>query len=196
MIIEINYYNYLIDDYDKLKIEYPEVTYEYWKRTKEYKNDYDLCKILDSILNDINTTRTLNGQYFCKTTYPVYKILLSNYYYYFIKIQNQFIYNIYFNKLISRHILNIYHEKNNNIKIEQTKTTKPKKISPPDKYIRYKTIDMFTNKEIYLYINPKTNHEIKSEDPNLLNELNNKKKVKQSKQNSIPLEAMTFSFKK
>lgn len=196
MTIEVTYHNYKINNKDILKIEYPDINYNTWKRTKEYNNDYDLCKILDSFLKDIDCTREFNGCRLCMTTYPIYKMIMSKYYYYLIKINNQFIYNKYLDKLINLHNYNIIYEYTNPINIKN-KIEKKNKKQPPNKYYKYITHDLFTNEEIYLYINPKTNHEVRSTNPNLLEELNSpKKKIKQTKIDSIPLSAMTFSFKK
>ena len=196
MTITIKYYDYIVNNYNILKLEYPNVDYEFWKRTKEFKNDIDLCKILDDILKNIDCRKEFNGCRMCMTTYPMYKIIISKYYYYLIKINNQELYNKYLDKLINLHNINVIFEYCNPIK-KETKKIKTKSKLPPNKYYRYLTHDLFTNEEIYLYINPRTNHEVRSNNPNLLEELNSKKKkVKQTKIASIPLTAMTFSFKK
>lgn len=196
MTITIKYYDYIVNNYNILKLEYPNVDYEFWKRTKEFKNDIDLCKILDDILKNIDCRKEFNGCRMCMTTYPMYKIIISKYYYYLIKINNQELYNKYLDKLINLHNINVIFEYCNPIK-KETKEIKTKPKLPPNKYYRYLTHDLFTNEEIYLYINPRTNHEVRSNNPNLLEELNSKKKkVKQTKIASIPLTAMTFSFKK
>lgn len=196
MTITIKYYDYIINNYNILKLEYPNVDYEFWKRTKEFKNDIDLCKILDDILKNIDCRKEFNGCRMCMTTYPMYKIIISKYYYYLIKINNQELYNKYLDKLINLHNINVIFEYCNPIK-KETKEIKTKSKLPPNKYYRYLTHDLFTNEEIYLYINPRTNHEVRSNNPNLLEELNSKKKkVKQTKVANIPLTAMTFSFKK
>lgn len=196
MTITIKYYDYTINNYNILKLEYPNVDYEFWKRTKEFKNDIDLCKILDDILKNIDCRKEFNGCRMCMTTYPMYNIMVSKYYYYLIKINNQELYNKYLDKLINLHNINVIFEYCNPIK-KETKEIKTKSKLPPNKYYRYLTHDLFTNEEIYLYINPRTNHEVRSNNPNLLEELNSKKKkVKQTKVASIPLTAMTFSFKK
>lgn len=195
MTIEIKYYNYNINNNDNLIIEYPEVNYEYWKRTKDYNDDTDLSNILDIILKDLDCTRKLGDQHLTSTIYPKYKMTLTKYYYYLIKLNDQFLYNKYLDKLINLHNYNIIYEK--------CLSNKPKEIKSPikkkprsNKFRRYISHDLFTNEEVYFYINEKTGEEIRSSNPNLLDELNNKKKVKQTKQNSISLDAMTFSFKK
>ena len=198
MIINLKFYNYITNKDDKLIIEYPEINYETWKRTKDYNDDNDICNILNDILNNINCAKgELGGCRLCMTSYPMYKIFIQKYYYYLTKIKDQFIYNQYLDKLIYRHRYNIIFEYLNPIN-KESKTIKSKtakKVS--NKYKRYITKDIFTNEDIYLYINPKTNHEIRSTNPNLLDELNNiKKKIKKEKDNGVPLSAMTFNFKK
>ena len=47
MTITIKYYDYVINNYNILKLEYPNVDYEFWKRTKEFKND--ICGLLGGI---------------------------------------------------------------------------------------------------------------------------------------------------
>lgn len=195
MIIKIKFYNYNTHTNDDLLIEYPDVNYEYWKRTKEFKDDIELTNILDNILKDLDCTRKLGEQHLNSTIYPKYKFTLTSYYYYLIKLQDQFLYNKYLDKLINRHNYNIVYEKCLTNKPKEIKSS-PKKKTAPNKFYRYITHDMFTNEVIYLYINAKTGEEIRSSNPNLLDELNNKKKIKQTKQNSISLDAMTFSFKK
>ena len=76
-----------------IKIEYPNIEYNDWKRTKEFNTDNDICSILDKILTNLNCKRVYEGKRVIMTTYPVYQMFINEYYYYLIKIANQFIYN-------------------------------------------------------------------------------------------------------
>ena len=120
-------------------------------------------------------------------------------YFYVNKITNQFIYNEYIDKLIKRHIDNIVFEHDNPY-IVNTKPNKKKKKSPPNKFVKYTTKDMFTNKSKYVYCNYKTDEQIESDNPDLLDKLNSKinkrKQNNKRKQIGVPLSAMTFNFKK
>ena len=67
-----------------------------------------------------------------------------------------------------------------------------------NKFIKYTTKDIFTEKETYIYENLRTLEKINSNNPNLLEELNTpkKKKIKKKKEVGVPISSMTFSFKK
>ena len=75
---------------------------------------------------------------------------------------------------------------------------KIKKKLPENKFIKYTTKDIFTGKETYIYENLRTLEKINVDNPNLLEELNapKKKKVKKKKEVGVPINSMTFSFKK
>ena len=181
------------------KIEYPNIEYNDWKRTKEFNTDNDICSILDKILTNLNCKRVYEGKRVIMTTYPVYQMFINEYYYYLIKIANQFIYNQYFDKLINCHINNILFEVMNTFVQSPVKPyPKIKNKLPENKFIKYTTIDIFTGKETYIYENLRTLEKINSNNPNLLEELNapKKKKVKKKKEVGVPISSMTFSFKK
>lgn len=199
MIMKLNYVNPIADEINYLEIQYPIIDYGKFKRLHEYNNDSDLIKILDNILKDLDCTKEYNGIRFRTTSYPIYSMFLSDYYFYVNKIANQFIYNEYIDKLIKRHIDNIMFEHDNPY-IVNTKTNKKKKKSPPNKFVKYTTKDMFTNKSKYVYCNYKTDEQIESDNPDLLDKLNSKiskrKQNNKRKQIGVPLNAMTFNFKK
>ena len=46
-----------------IKIEYPNIEYNDWKRTKEFNTDNDICNILDKILTNLNCKRVYVGLY-------------------------------------------------------------------------------------------------------------------------------------
>lgn len=199
MILKLNYVNPITNEINCLEVAYPIIDYSKFKRLHEYNSDNDLIKILSNILKDLDCTKEYNGVRFRTTTYPIYSMFLSDYYFYVNKIVNQFIYNEYIDKLIKRHIDNIVFEHDNPY-IANTKTNKKKKKSPPNKFVKYTTKDMFTNKSKYVYCNYKTDEQIESDNPDLLDKLNSKvSKRKQNdkrKQIGVPLTAMTFNFKK
>lgn len=195
----LNYVNPITDEINYLEVQYPIIDYGKFKRLHEYNNDSDLIKILDNILKDLDCTKEYNGVRFRTTTYPIYSMFLSDYYFYVNKITNQFIYNEYIDKLIKRHIDNIVFEHDHPY-IVNTKTNKKKKKSPPNKFVKYTTKDMFTNKSKYVYCNYKTDEQVESDNPDLLDKLNSKnskhKQNNKRKQIGVPLSAMTFNFKK
>lgn len=195
----LNYVNPITDEINYLEVQYPIIDYGKFKRLYEYNSDNDLIKILDNILKDLDCTKEYNGVRFRTTNYPIYSMFLSDYYFYVNKITNQFIYNEYIDKLIKRHIDNIVFEYNNPY-IVNTKNNKKKKKSPPNKFVKYTTKDMFTNKSKYVYCNYKTDEQIESDNPDLLDKLNSKiskrKQNNKRKQIGVPLSAMTFNFKK
>ena len=198
-MVKLNYVNPITDEINYLEIQYPIIDYGKFKRLHEYNNDSDLIKILDNILKDLDCTKEYNGIRFRTTTYPIYSMFLYDYYFYVNKITNQFIYNEYIDKLIKRHINNIVFEHDNPY-IVNTKSNKKKKKSPPNKFVKYTTKDMFTNKSKYVYCNYKTDEQVESDNPDLLDKLNSKsnkrKQNNKRKQIGVPLNAMTFNFKK
>lgn len=182
-----------------IKIEYPNIEYNDWKRTKEFNTDNDICNILNNILNNLNCKRIYEGKRVIMTTYPVYQMFINEYYYYLIKINNQFVYNEYFDKLINCHIDNILFEiTDNTMQTIVKQYPKSKRKLPENKFVKYTTIDIFTGKETYIYENLRILEKINSDNPNLLEELNasKKKKVKKKKEIGVPISSMTFSFKK
>lgn len=195
----LNYVNPITNEINYLEVQYPIIDYGKFKRLHEYNNDSNLIKILDNILKDLDCTKEYNGVRFRTTTYPIYSMFLSDYYFYVNKIVNQFIYNEYIDKLIKRHIDNIVFEHDNSY-IVNTKSNKKKKKSPPNKFVKYTTKDMFTNKSKYVYCNYKTDEQVESDNPDLLDKLNSKiskrKQNNKRKQIGVPLSAMTFNFKK
>lgn len=198
-MVKLNYVNPITDEINYLEVQYPIIDYGKFKRLHEYNSDSDLIKILDNILNDLDCTKEYNGVRFRTTTYPIYSMFLSDYYFYVNKITNQLIYNEYIDKLIKRHIDNIVFEHDNPY-IVNTKSNKKKKKSPPNKFVKYTTKDMFTNKSKYVYCNYKTDEQVESDNPDLLDKLNSKiskrKQNNKRKQIGVPLSAMTFNFKK
>lgn len=201
MITELKFVNPITNDDDKIILKYPQIDYFTFKQIKNYNNDNDIIIILNNILKDLDCTIEYPCGRLHSINYPNYNYNLSRYYFYIIKLTNQFIYNKYINKLIELHINNIIYEFKNPIINKQKDKSKCKSKKIINKFIKAKTYDLFTNKEIYVYINNYTKEEIKSEDPNLLEKLNSKHKNNKNNRNNkhktgVPIEYMTFSFNK
>lgn len=199
MIVTLTFNNIITNNpRDKLEIKYPVVDYCYWKRIQNFSNDDDICNILEKLLNDLNCTNEYSCGRSCMTTFPIYNTYLSDYYFYLIKIDNQVLYNKYLDKLIQRHIYNILYE----YKYPYVTPAKVKKKKlPPNQFFKQVTHDLFTGEVIYVYFNPRTKEEITSSNPNMLEELNATKKKERKKTikvkgGSVPISAMTFTFKK
>lgn len=190
-------FNYL--ETINFQVNYPNVDYGFYKGIKEFYTDEDICYILDNLILDLDCTREISCGRVLMTNYPIYHNRLSNYNFYLLKIQNQFVYNKYLDKLIKRHLDNLIFEYLNPltkpvIDKHSTKSINKKKV--PNKFIKQITNDLYTGEEIYIYENYHTGEVIKSKNPNLLDELNNKpkKKNKKVKTVGVPLDLMTFSF--
>ena len=203
MIQKLMYVNPINNQQEELKLEYPSIDYIKFKSIYEYNNDFDLINILDKILKKLDCTIEYSCGRTCVTTFPIYNMTLSEYYFYLIRINNQFIYNNYIDKLIKRHIDNLIFEYEHPYipPTNKKKVTSKKKKLPPNQFFKQVTHNLFTNKETYIYINPRTKEEINSDNPNLLDELNAPKKRERKssikiKRGGVPISAMTFSFKK
>ncbi len=191
------YINPINNQQEVLEVNYPNVDYVYYMLTKNYNNDIDIIKILNSILKELDCTKEYDGGFRFMTTTIMYKMVLSDYCYYIVKLNNQFIYNEYIDKIIKRHIDNIVYEHKHPIikDVVEKKNTKTKKKIIPNKFFRSSEVDMFTGKVKYIYNNPKTGEEIISDKDNLLNELNKKKtKVKKVKDTKVNINNITFNF--
>ena len=181
-----------------LNIKYPDVNYSYWKSFIEYKDDLDIIIILENLLVYLDCTVIYSNSRVLYTNQMMYEKYVGDYYYYLLHFDNQLYYNTYFDLLCKRHQDNVEFEFNNPILekliIAKSKAVSKKKVS--NKFVRQVTTDLITGQEVYIYINGK-DEPITSNDPNLLDKLNNKeKKVKQPKRGAVPMSSMTFSFKK
>lgn len=184
---------------DVLHIERPKVDANYWYSSNNCRTDADVIAILEDILHRLDCTREYDCGRPMMTTFLIYKSAMNNYYYYLLKLNNQITYNKYLDVLIDRHVQNIlfeYAHPYTPIKVGKKKRNS-KKRTIPNKFVKQKTIDMFTGEEIYVYTNSKTGEEYQSSNPNLINELKQrKKKEKAPKRGAVPISAMTFDFKK
>lgn len=132
---------------------------------------------LNEYLNDLDCTRIYKSGRPMMIAYNSYKSTMAKFFKLLYKIPGYSIYNEYVDKLIQRHIDNILFEFNNPI-IKSKPTNSKKQKSKPNKWIKSITNDLFTGEERYIYENLKTGEIITSGNPNLLEQLNNKKKDK------------------
>ena len=195
----VKWINPLVDAEDVLNIERPFVDAVYWYHVIDCRNDTDICVVLDNILKELDCTKEYSCGRIMMTTISNYKTAISNYYYYLLKLNNQFLYNTYIDYLIDRHIKNILFEYEHPycpIRIVKKKRNSKKRIVK-NKFIKQESIDMFTGNKKYFYTNIKTGEQFESSNPNLVDELKrNKKERKTSKSSTVPISAMTFNFKK
>ena len=196
MILKIDFNNPITNEHSRLVIQYPTINYQEWKQTPNYNSDKDITDILDKYLVYMDCTKEYSSGRPMMTTYPIYSIYSTFYFWFVIKIVNQFIYNQYINKLIKRHIDNLIFEYENPYIAHIKKPQRKPKRTKPNKFFKHTTIDMFTGEKIYYYDNPKTGEHIESKDGDKLKELNAHKINKAIKKSTVPLSSMTFSFKK
>ena len=173
--------------------------YSSWRSIVNKYNTYDDA-IFIRYLNDLDCTKEYDFGRPMMLSNSRYKDIINEYFYFLIKAKNPVVYNFYVDALIKRHLDNIDFETNNPyIKPEDKKIvkSKSKKKSIPNIYIRQETTDLFTGETKYIYENLKNKDSFTSSNPNLLEELNTKKKkVKSKKTSAVALTSMTFSFKK
>ena len=195
----VKWINPITNEEDVLIIERPFVDANFWYHSVNCITDKDITKVLDDIINNIDCTKEYNCGRPMMTTFFNYKKHISNYYYYLLKIRNQFIYNEYINKLIDRHSKNIFFEyfyPYKPIKVGKSKRNS-KNRTIKNTFIKSTSFDMFTKEPVYFYDNPKTGERYKTNNPNLLKKINkNKRKEKHTKCGAVPISAMTFSFNK
>lgn len=196
MILKIDFDNPITNEYSRLVIQYPIINYQEWKQTPDYNSDKDITDILDKYLAYMDCTKEYSSGRPMMTTYPIYSIYCTFYFWFIIKLVNQFIYNQYINKLIKRHINNLIFEHENPYIANIEKPKRKPKRAKPNKFFKQTTIDMFTGEKIYYYDNPKTGEHIESKDGDKLKELNARKINKAIKKSTVPFSSMTFSFKK
>lgn len=196
MILRIDFDNPITNEHSRLVIQYPMINYQEWKQTPDCNNDKDITDILDKYLTYMDCTKEYSSGRPMMTTYPIYSIYSTFYFWFVIKLVNQFIYNQYINKLIKRHIDNLIFEHENPYIANIEKSKRKPKRAKPNKFFKQTTIDLFTGEKIYYYDNPKTGEHIESKDGDKLKELNARKINKAIKKSTVPLSSMTFSFKK
>lgn len=195
----VKWINPLILTEDVLNIKRPNVEASYWYYVKDCRTDADIISVLEDILTRLDCTREYDCGRPMMTTFINYNTAMSDYYYYLLKFNNQILYNHYVDKLINRHIDNIIFEYSHPYVPKQVNKKKrnSKKRTVPNKFIKQKSIDMFTGKHTYFYTNPKTGEQFETDNPDFLKELKQrKKKEKAPKRGAVPISSMTFNFKK
>lgn len=193
MIVTLKIYNPVFHDYINLNINDYSIDYFKWIRLKQFKNDNDVINILYDIIIDLNCEIIYDYGRPMTTSSFSYNDKISEYFYYLNKLNNHILYNKYLDRLITRHIDNIIFEYLN--PVAPVIKTKSKKKKVKNEFVKFKSKDLFTGEDNFIYENPKTGEKIISSDGNLLEELNKKKKKeKRIKEIGVPISAMMFNF--
>lgn len=191
-----------VNDDKSINVEFnvPNIEYFDWQRLNNCLTDEDIVFVLEDYLTKLDCTIEYSSGRPMMTTYPMYQNHKDMYYYYLLKIKNQYLYNLYLDKLCQKEYNNIVFELEHPYRVKQEKTNTKSKVKKtiPNKFVKAITKDLFTGEEIYVYENLKTGEIIKSKNPDLLDELNapkKKEKKQRTKVAAVSFEAMTFSFK-
>lgn len=169
----INIRNY---DYDEWNIFTQNLTLDY---------------IVHQILHLIFTLDVIEykGELFYTTNSVSYNNKVSDIFRYLYKIDDYILYNKLYDLFIKKHNFNIEFEINFRNMLKEGLVEKPKRIVKPEQekvkskskkatWIMHETEDLFNGKKQYLYENLKTGESISSDNPNMLDELKSRKKVK------------------
>lgn len=201
MILKLMYDDPITNSSSVLILEYPEIDNSNYLHFLRSKNEKDCIEVLNVLINDWknNAITIVKDKLLCPINSFMYNNNLSKIYYVLLDIENEIEYNNFIQKIINVHKENIVfqHEFNCN-KVEQN-VPKKKSKKIPNKFFRAVSRDIFTGDTVYIYKNPKTEEVIESKNPDLLEELNKKKTKQRTKKAtgySVPLENITFSFKK
>lgn len=202
MIATITYNNPISNNEENLVIDIDSLYYDYANFITDLAILYegDIYKQLDSILTDLDCSRTFKSGRPMMIQYSQYKINIAKFLKLLYKIPGYSIYNEYIDKLINLHIKNIQFEFDNPI-VKKKPTNSKKQKDKPNRWTKAITNDIFTGEERYIYENLKTGEIITSGNPNLLETLNAKKEkktkeVKIKEQVDTSLKYVTFSFNK
>lgn len=201
MIQIIKFNNPINDIEEELTLNFDLLNIDYNKWIIFIKNieTKDIEFLLYDILNDLNCTKEFKCGRPMMTSYPMYNILLIEYFRLLYKIQDYKLYNEFFNKLINRHINNIIFEYENPLTNNKTKSkTKKDKVKKP-LWLKSVSTDLFTGKIQYIYENTKTKEIIINDDENYLDKLKEIKQTKSKKNKVIStldtsIKGITFKF--
>lgn len=170
-----------------------EIEYDVWIRSVEA---WGIIKYMYFILNDLDCTIIIyRGMRKIHTKDYLYSKLVNRYNKCLTRIKDPIKYNHMVDLLEKRHKDNLEFEENNPEIIEEIpktkKQSKEKKKTPKNIWVKDESKDLFEDKPKYVYSNLKTGECIVSDNPNLLEELNAKKKKEKKKKIKIP----KFNFK-
>lgn len=194
-ILSIQFDNPITNEIDYLTLESKSISYEDWRKINCYYIDRDEITIINKIIDEQKTFCNLicnSGvhTFFYEKTFVVPLLYNLN------RIQNPFDYNKALDSIIEAHKNNIIIY-NNEAEIDALKPKTPpkkaKKATLKNKFYKQEQLDIFGNMK-YIYLNPKTGEQFESDNPNLLESLNAKKK--KPKASAVSVKAMTFNFKK
>ena len=189
----------IIADDITLNVDISLRSYMHWRDVNSNSNK-NIEEVLNSFIKDMDCTKVLPIGRPMTTNNFKYIEMSGEYFYLMYKLDNYILQNTYLDRFIKRHADNIIFERDYNareVEVKQTNKKKPTKKRVTNKYTRELSKDMFTGEVTYIYENMKTGDVIVSSNPNLLDELNaKKKKTKKSRVASVSMDAMTFSFKK
>ena len=189
----------IIADDITLNVDISLRSYMHWRDVNSNSNK-NIEEVLNSFIKDMDCTKVLPIGRPMTTNNFKYVEISGEYFYLMYKLDNYILQNTYLDRFIKRHADNIIFERDYNsreVEVKQTNKKKPTKKRVANKYTRDLSKDMFTGEVTYVYENMKTGDVIVSSNPDLLDELNTKKKkTKKSRVASVSMDAMTFSFKK
>lgn len=156
--------------------------------------------LIELIRNIDCTKRTKQGKRYMIVNCYAYDKFIYWYIRCLFRVTDYIKYNYYYNLLYTVHNFNLEFEslfvEKEEKKIKTTRVKK-EKVKVENKFIRKVTYDLFTNEPHYIYFNLKTGEEINSDNPDLLDELNNKTKNVRKVSKMVPVPTgIIFNFNK
>lgn len=197
--MRVVFFNPITNQEEYFELNHQSIDYHKWRTYNQECSDNLIRGMLIHYIVELDCTREYKSGRPMMTTFPIYQLRLSDYYYWLCKVINQFDYNKYIDLLIKRHIDNLVFEHNNPyIKLDSKKKVKSTKKKVKDSWVRQNTKDLFTEIDTYIYQNVNTGKYLRSDNPDLLEELNKPKKRSTKKdidKGSVSMDSMFFSFK-
>lgn len=183
-----------------------DTNYDYYDGIKyySYENLFQtpVEKVLDSLLEDIDTTKLCGNVQIITTNSFMYDELVQKYirFLFRIPLSDYIKYNKYVQLLLDRHQENLDFEASivNNIVTPKNNKKPSNKKKVPNKFVRTETHNLFTGELEYDYTNFATGESFISTNPNLLDELNSpkkKKKVKKEQRKEFGKIILNFKLK-
>ena len=173
-----------------------EIEYDVWIRSVEH---YGIKRYMYFLLDDLDCSvivyKTMRKIH---TKDLLYSKLVNRYNKCLTRIKDPIRYNYFASLLEKRHKDNIEFEENNpEIKEEVPKSKKEaKQRKPKNIWVKDVSTDLFNGNPKYIYSNLKTGECITSDNPNLLEELNAKKKKEKKVKTPIPKFNFKITYKK